>query len=154
MSPSRDRALLPALLGALALVLGGCGSSSGTTTTSTTAASGGTAVGGSSLKVQTTPRFGSPAASSPVQSGTVHVAYRYITIRPDTLRVRKGTTIVWTNYDNVEHNVTSEGGPAHFSSGNFGEGAGFTVRLTRPGIVHYECTNHPASMNGTIEVVS
>ena len=38
------------------------------------------------------------------------VAYRNIAIDPDTLKVKVGSTIEWTNYDSVEHNVTSEGG--------------------------------------------
>jgi plastocyanin len=88
-----------------------------------------------------------------VQSGVVQVAYRNIAIAPDTLKVRVGTTIVWTNHDPVEHNVTSHSGPAHLDSGNFGEGQSYRVTLTRPGVIHYLCTNHPTSMNGTIEVV-
>ncbi len=67
--------------------------------------------------------------------------------------MRVGSTIAWTNFDSVEHNVTSEGGPAHFASRTFGEGGSFAIRVTKPGVIHYECTIHPASMNGTIEVV-
>ena len=64
-----------------------------------------------------------------------------------------GSTIKWTNYDAIEHNVTSEGGPQSFTSKSFGEGKAFEVKVTKPGVIHYECTIHPASMNGTIEVV-
>jgi plastocyanin len=103
--------------------------------------------------VTTTPRYGSPAASAPVQSGVVHVAYRNITIRPDTLKVRVGSTVVWTNYDPLEHNVTSQSGPQRFASKNFREGQTFSVKMTRPGVIRYLCTIHPATMNGTIEVV-
>ena len=35
----------------------------------------------------------------------------------------------------------------------FGEGQTFTVKVTKPGVIHYECTIHPATMNGTIDVV-
>jgi plastocyanin len=115
-------------------------------TTSPGAASGG-------LKLSKTPRYASPASSAPVQSGVIQVAYRNITIDPDTLKVKVGSTIRWTNYDSIEHNVTSTGGPTHFSSKNFGEGKSFEVRLTKPGVTHYLCTIHPTSMNGTIEVV-
>jgi plastocyanin len=88
-----------------------------------------------------------------VQSGIVQVAYRNIAIAPDTLKVKVGTTVRWTNYDAIEHNVTSESGPQHFASKDFGESGTYEVRLTRPGVIHYECTIHPASMNGTIVVV-
>jgi len=84
----------------------------------------------------------------------VHVAYHNITIQPDTLKVKVGTTIRWTNYDSIEHNVTSEGGPEHFRSRTFGEGRSFQITVTKPGVIHYECTIHPATMNGTIEVVT
>jgi plastocyanin len=134
------------------LLLAACGSGSSATTASTAGGKpAGTQTG--SLKVATTPKFGSPPASAPVQSGLVQIAYRDIAIHPDTIQVRAGSTIRWTNYDSVEHNVTSVGGSQSFRSGNFGEGASYEVKLTRPGIIHYLCTNHPASMNGTIAVV-
>ncbi|MCW3028248.1 MAG: blue (type 1) copper protein [Solirubrobacterales bacterium] len=88
-----------------------------------------------------------------MQRGAVQVAYRNIAIAPDTVRVKAGSTVRWTNYDAVEHNVTSDGGPTHFSSGNFAEGKTFEVKLARPGVIHYLCTIHPTTMNGTIEVV-
>ncbi len=105
-----------------------------------------------SLKVTTTPKFA--PATGPVKSGTVPIAYRNITIAPDTLRVKVGSTIEWTNFDSVAHNVTSEGGPQKFASKDFGEGGTFKIKALKPGVIHYHCTIHPASMNGTIEVVS
>ena len=83
----------------------------------------------------------------------MQVAYRDITIHPDTLKVKVGSTVKWTNYDAIEHNVTSESGPQHFASRTFGESRSYAVTLTKPGVIHYECTIHPATMNGTIEVV-
>lgn len=151
-------------------LLGGCGSSSGTGTssggttstsvqqpttkaTSTTGAKTAPATGTPGLKVNTKPKYGKPPSSAPVLSGTVQVAYRNIAINPDTVRVKVGSTIRWTNYDPVEHNVTSEGGPSRFASRQFGEGQSFQITASRAGVIHYLCTIHPASMNGTIEVV-
>jgi plastocyanin len=88
-----------------------------------------------------------------VQSGLVQIAYRNIAIAPDTVRVKVGSTIRWTNYDSTPHNVTSEGGPQRFASKNFGEGATFEITVEKPGVIHYECTLQPTTMNGTIEVV-
>ena len=148
--------------GALAL-MAGCGSSSNATsssTTSTTAAtttgakSGASTSGGASLKVDTTPKFATPSPSSAVQSGLVQIAYRNIAIDPDTVRVKLGSTIRWTNYDSTQANVTSEGGPLKFASKNFGEGGTFEIKASKPGVIHYECTLYPVTMNGTIEVVS
>jgi plastocyanin len=88
-----------------------------------------------------------------VQSGVVQIAYRNIAIDPDTLKVKVGSTIKWTNFDSVEHNVTSKDSPVKFASKDFGENGTYEVKALKPGLIHYLCTLHPASMNGTIEVV-
>jgi plastocyanin len=161
---AKPNPLLLACVLLAAVVLAGCGSSAtktgaGSTARTTTAKTPGsalktgTAAGGSSLKVTGTPKFASPSNSDPVQHGTVQIAYRNITIAPDTLRVKTGTTIHWTNFDSVTHNVTSESGPQRFASPSLPAGKGFSVTLNKPGKIDYECTIHPATMNGSIEVV-
>src|SRR6202035_4013745 len=100
-----------------------------------------------------TPKFAVPSPSAPVSSGIVPISYRNITIAPDTLRVKVGSTIKWTNFDSVQHDVTNERGPQKFASKTFGQGKTFELKVTQPGVINYECTIHPASMNGTIEVV-
>ncbi len=151
------RLAIPAICAALALLTGcgnssssSSGSSSSSASTSSTPAQSTTSKGG--LKVTTTPQFAT--ATGPVRSGTVQIAYRNITIAPDTVRVKVGSTIRWTNFDEIAHNVTSERGPQKFASKDFGEGGTFSIKATKPGVINYECTIHPASMNGTIEVVS
>jgi plastocyanin len=136
------------------LALAGCGSSSSSSSSSSASGAASskpatTAAGG--LKATTTPRF--VPASGPVRSGTVPVAYRNITIAPGALRVKVGSTVKWTNFDTIAHNVTSEGGPQKFASKDFGERGTYEIKALKPGVIHYECTIHPASMNGTIEVV-
>jgi plastocyanin len=145
----------PVLIACSALVLAtGCGSSNSSSSSSSSSSStpkSTTASGG--LKSDTTPKYASPEPSSPVQSGNVQIAYRNIAIDPDTVKVKVGSTIKWTNYDSVEHNVTSEGGVQKFASKDFSENGTYEIKANKPGIIHYECTIHPASMNGTIEVV-
>ena len=136
--------LLPVLIACFAAGCGSSGSSSSTAASTSTSGA---------LKTDTAPKYAAPASSTPVQSGTVQIAYRNISIDPDTVKVKVGSTVKWTNYDAVEHNVTSESGPQHFASADFGESGTYEVKLTKPGVIHYECTIHPASMNGTIEVV-
>lgn len=148
-----------AALTACALLLAaGCGSSGGSSGasagTSATAAQTGTETNRSTLRRLTTPRYISPSPTEPVRSGTVQVLYRNIAVHPPVLRVRAGSVVKWTNVDPIVHNVTSESGPQAFASGPLSQGASFQVTLTRPGIVHYRCTIHPATMNGTIEVVA
>ncbi len=117
------------------------------------AAKGGTASKSSGLKYNTTPKFAKPSTSEPPHSGVVRIEYRNYAINPDTVRVKAGSTVRWTNYNEAKCNVTSEGGPEKFKSGDFGEGQTYERTLTKPGIVHYECTSFPTTMNGSIEVV-
>jgi plastocyanin len=154
---------LAAVIACCALVLtAGCGSSSSSSgnsagisaTTTTTTAAAKSSSGGVGLKGDTTPKYATPSPSAPVQSGLVQIAYRNIAIAPDTVRVKVGSTIRWTNYDSVQANVTSEGGPQKFASKNFGEGGTFEITASKLGVIHYECTLYPTTMNGTIEVVS
>jgi len=84
----------------------------------------------------------------------VRIAYRNVAIAPDTLKVKVGSTIKWVNFDAIIHNVTSKGGPQKFASKDFGQNGTFEIKALKPGTIHYLCTIHPASMNGTIEVVS
>jgi plastocyanin len=153
---------LTAMIACAALALtAGCGSSGSGSSTGATSSTATSSAGSSSaakqqtggLKAATTPKYASPSPSELVQSGTVQIAYRNIAIDPDTVRVKAGSTVRWTNYDSVEHNVTSKSGPTSIASKTFGEGHSFEVKLAKPGVIHYECTIHPTTMNGTIEVV-
>jgi plastocyanin len=144
---------------AAVVALAGCGSSSGSSSSSSSSSASSSTASSKpaattttgSLKVTTTPNF--VQASGPVRSGTVQIAYRNIAIAPDAVRVKVGSTIQWKNFDSIDHNVTSEGGPQKFASRDFGENGTFEIKTLKPGVIHYECTIHPASMNGTIEVV-
>jgi len=144
-----------ALTACCALVLvAGCGSSSSSSTSSSTPSATTTSTSSSGIKPYSTPKYASPSASAPVQSGVVQIAYRNIAIDPDTVKVKVGATLKWTNFDSVEHNVTSAAGaPQTFASKDFGENGTYEVKALKPGVIHYTCTIHPASMNGTIEVV-
>jgi plastocyanin len=139
---------------AVAALASGCGSSKSSATTGSATATSTTGSIKSGETVNGKINYASPPASAPVQSGVVKINYHEIAIEPDTLKVKVGSTIEWTNEDPVEHNVTSASGPSKFASKNFGEGGTFEVKVTKPGLIHYRCTLHPTTMNGTIEVVS
>jgi plastocyanin len=144
------RRALPALIACSALLLApGCGSSKKGSTSSASSTGGPQ----SSVVVGGKINYASPPAGAPVRSGLVNISYHEISIEPDTLKVKVGSTIRWTNQDPVEHNVTSASGPIKFASKNFGENGTFEIKVNRPGVIHYRCTLHPATMNGTIEVV-
>jgi plastocyanin len=129
------------------------GDTSGSGSASAGASKGGKTSTSSGLKYNTTPKFAKPSASEAPRSGVVQVEYRNYAINPDTLRVKSGSTVRWTNYDEAKCNVTSEGGAEHFKSKDFDEGGTYEIKLTKPGIVHYECTYFPTTMNGSIEVI-
>jgi plastocyanin len=133
------------------MLLAGCGSSS-TSSNSSTVTSSSESSGATSTPASTATTT-APASSGPVESGVVAIAYKEIAISPPAVKVKVGTTLKWTNFDSVEHNVTSQSGPQQFASKDFGEKGTFEVKVTKPGLIKYQCTIHPASMNGTIEVV-
>ena len=77
-----------------------------------------------------------------------------IAFLPKSVSVAKGTTVKWTNEDNVNHDVTKKSGPGpDFSSGqgNLAKGATYEQTLDTPGTIKYVCTVHPG-MAGTITV--
>src|ERR1700677_4841199 len=132
--------LLPVVIAcSMPLLAAGCGSSGSSDSSSGTASakSAKTKTSGG-LQTDTTPRYASPASSEPVQSGLVQITYSNIAIDPDTVRAKVGSTIEWTNNDPQKCNVTSEGGPYKFSSGDFGEGGTFELKLDKQGTIHYE----------------
>ena len=65
--------------------------------------------------------------------GVVQIAYRNIAIDPDTVKVKVGSTLEWTNYDHVTDNVTTSRGPEHFASGTSAKGATFEFKLDQAG---------------------
>jgi plastocyanin len=137
----------------LAVLVAGCGSSNSSHSKSASTSSVQSVT--SQVRAPTTsPKYVAPSRSAPLMHGKVQIAYQNIAITPDAVRVKLGSTITWTNYDPVEHNVVSaKRSPIKFASANFGEGQSFTIKVTKPGLIHYQCTIHPSTMNGSIEVV-
>jgi plastocyanin len=71
---------------------------------------------------------------------------------PAEVTVAAGTTITWTNSDDLPHTVTKEGGPGEdFDSGDLAPGDEFEQTFTEPGTVDYVCTIHPGQA-GTVTV--
>lgn len=74
---------------------------------------------------------------------------------PATLTVSAGTTVTWTNKDNMNHTVTS-GTPTApdglFDSGNLGNGGTFHFTFGNKGTFQYFCRVHANTMKGTIIV--
>jgi plastocyanin len=60
---------------------------------------------------------------------------------PATITVKTGTTITWTNYDDMAHTVTSDDGL--FDSGSISKNATFSQKFDSTGTFAYHCTPHP-----------
>ena len=92
-----------------------------------------------------------PAAAG---GGTAEVGLKGIKFDPDSVTVKVGGSVKWTNNEDVPHDVTKEDGPgADFSSGkgNMKKGDTYTRMLTEAGTINYVCTVHP-NMKGTVTV--
>lgn len=75
------------------------------------------------------------------------VSIQNLSFNPGNLTVSAGTTVRWTNNDNVAHTVTS-GSPGNqtglFDSGNLPPGGTFEFTFSETGTFNYFCTLHPA----------
>jgi plastocyanin len=82
------------------------------------------------------------------------VEVRVFQFRPGRLETKAGTTVAWTNRDDITHTVTSgtpEARNGHFAQRLDGKGTTTTVEFSRPGAYPYFCERHP-SMRGEIRV--
>jgi plastocyanin len=80
------------------------------------------------------------------------VVMKSLAFTPDVIRARRGDRIVWTNEDNVPHNVTWIAGRRFVSSARaMNPGTRFSTRIIQSGSVEYLCSIHPW-MRGTIVV--
>jgi plastocyanin len=82
------------------------------------------------------------------------IAIRTFQFAPDTLRVKAGTRVIWTNTDDIEHTITSgtpddNTGPFHGVAAK--RDATYSATLNEPGTFRYFCDRH-RFMNGTVIV--
>lgn len=99
--------------------------------------------------------------STPAQQGTpvtgvTPVSMQNSTYQPANIQVRVGTTVTWTNQDDVPHTVTfwnGMTGRSMMGSSMMTHGQSFSLTFRMPGTYHYYCTVHP-SMVATVTVVS
>jgi plastocyanin len=120
-------------IGAVMLVAAACGSSSSTPATTASSTGGGTAA----------------------------VVIKSFAYTPQTITVKAGTIVTWTNQDSAQHTVTSTDGisisanvTSAFDSGLFNQGQTFSFTFSKAGTYFYECTIHKAqaAMHGEVIV--
>jgi len=81
--------------------------------------------------------------------GTNQVLIQGMAFDPATITVKAGTTIKWTNKDDVAHTVSSDS--SVFESGSMSMGTSFSYTFSTPGTFPYHCAPHP-SMTATVVV--
>ena len=137
---SRKMARRPAVVAAFAavavLALAACGSSASSGSSST------------------------PSATSTAGGSAAAVTIQNFAFTPQTLTVKAGTTVTWTNKDSAPHTVTSADGistSANTTSlfdGSLNSGATFSNTFAKAGTYYYVCSiqKSQAGMHGAIIV--
>jgi amicyanin len=85
---------------------------------------------------------------TPVRAEGVAVKIGNFTFGPQEVKVKAGTTITWTNEDDIPHTVVS---PNNFRSKVLDTDGTYAFTFTTPGTYKYFCSLHP-HMTGTIVV--
>jgi plastocyanin len=81
----------------------------------------------------------------------VNVSIDNFKFTPAELTVPVGTTVKWTNRDDVPHTATSKGEPSLFDSKALDTDDSFSFTFSSPGTYRYYCKVHN-HMTGTITV--
>ena len=87
------------------------------------------------------------ARAAPPAGAAVQIAN--FTFKAQVLTVKPGTTVTWTNADDIPHTVTSNTGV--FKSKVLDSGDKFSFTFAKPGQFGYFCSLHP-HMTGTVIV--
>ena len=93
-----------------------------------------------------------PTGPTTPSGGGSSAAIQNFAFVPPSLSVPSGTTVTWTNEDNVAHTVTADDGTT-FGSSAFGQGQTFQFTAGAPGTYTYFCRIHPF-MKGTLTVTA
>ncbi|HXD44588.1 MAG TPA: cupredoxin family copper-binding protein [Pseudolabrys sp.] len=88
-------------------------------------------------------------AAAPASAAEIKVGIDNFTFNPKELKVKTGTTVVWTNNDDIPHTVASPRNS--IKSKPLDTGDSFSFTFTTPGAYDYFCSLHP-HMTGRIVV--
>ncbi|HKD81829.1 MAG TPA: cupredoxin family copper-binding protein [Candidatus Angelobacter sp.] len=92
---------------------------------------------------------GSPAATQSKPAAETGVKIDNFTFTPTSITVPVGSTVLWTNHDDIPHTVVSE--DKSFKSKALDTDDKFSFTFTKPGTYTYYCSIHP-KMTGKIIV--
>jgi plastocyanin len=91
------------------------------------------------------------AATSQATGMTAKVEIDNFDFSPMTVTVTPGTTITWTNHDDIPHTVVSADDPSLFKSPPLDTDDAYSMTFVKPGTYKYFCSVHP-KMVGMIVV--
>ena len=100
-------------------------------------------------------QFAAHAQSAPTSAGqdskgqTVDVKIDNFSFSPPTITIAAGTTVKWTNRDDIPHTVVND--DQKFQSKTLDTDESYTYTFTKPGTYPYFCSIHP-KMTGKIVV--
>lgn len=83
-----------------------------------------------------------PPAPAPRAAAQVPVRMAQIAYSPQSLSIRKGDSVVWTNADTTAHTVSSTGSNV-LKSGTLEPGKTYKHTFTKAGTYRYNCAIHP-----------
>jgi plastocyanin len=95
-------------------------------------------------------RTANSAWAEPTPAATEEVRIDNFSFAPQTVTVPVGTTVHWTNRDDIPHTVVSED-KTTFKSKALDSDEDFTFTFTQPGTYNYFCSVHP-KMRATVVV--
>ena len=93
--------------------------------------------------------WAAPAAADPAAAHTMEVKIDNFTFAPQRLTVKAGTTVTWTNEDDIPHTVVAN--QKAFKSKVLDTDDKYTFTFTTAGTYDYFCSLHP-HMTGTVVV--
>lgn len=94
---------------------------------------------------------GSAKAGAVTQPAAVQVAIDNFDFSPMMLTITTGTTVTWTNHDDVPHTVVSADDPRAFKSPPLDTDDAYSFTFVKAGTYKYFCTVHP-KMVGVVTV--
>jgi plastocyanin len=97
---------------------------------------------------------GSPNITANTQqaaSAATEVKIDNFSFGPGTITVAVGTTVTWTNRDDIPHTVVSTDDPKAFKSKVLDTDEKFSYTFAKPGTYPYFCSIHP-KMTGKVVV--
>jgi plastocyanin len=89
------------------------------------------------------------AAGTDNAASAAEVKIDNFSFTPQEIKVKAGTTVVWTNHDDIPHTVTST--DLIFKSKTLDTDDKFTMTFAKPGTYPYFCSIHP-KMTGKVIV--